>query len=130
MRHALRNLEGDELAGALAYEEWRASRPLPERTTYVYRAFEAFGPLLYIGITHDVDARMRQHRRSSPWFQLADHITVAQYRDRATAARVEANAIVRERPTDNGVIESRLVDPGFTFPQSTSYVVALHTGRY
>lgn len=39
----------------------------PDAPHYVYRAYDEFSLLLYIGCTTDVERRMAQHRADSPW---------------------------------------------------------------
>lgn len=69
----------------------------------LYRHFDEHGVLLYVGISHQPDERLRQHRLSSWWGQLGliDRVEVEWFPDRASAAAAECAAIERERPRCN-----------------------------
>lgn len=69
--------------------------------TWLYRLRNASGDLLYVGISVDWRRRLRQHRRSQPWWsQVADvHLELhPTWRD---ASWAEGDAIRQERPTYN-----------------------------
>lgn len=69
--------------------------------TYVYRAYDASGNLLYVGISDRLRGRLEQHRLSSPWFAHAVTVEWETYADRAVACCVEAELIQGLRPRFN-----------------------------
>lgn len=71
--------------------------------TALYRFFDAGGQLLYVGITHRLRTRWREHARdyATTWWPLVASNTVVWYSTRAEAARVETRAIKEERPQFN-----------------------------
>jgi predicted GIY-YIG superfamily endonuclease len=74
-------------------------------SAYVYRVLDEDGLLLYVGCSVDVDRRMGQHRKASPWFAYADQVAVEGPFPRAEALRRESDAIRSERPWFNGTPE-------------------------
>lgn len=77
-------------------------RMIDKRPTFVYQCSCAHGGLLYVGIAHDLAARIRQHR-SKPWWPHVDMVTAELYEDRAAARQVESHTIWHEHPTHNRV---------------------------
>jgi hypothetical protein len=69
--------------------------------TWLYRAFDEAGELLYVGITGNVSGRMRTHRRSSPWWDRCNYLELAVFKTRAEAAGAERRAIRNELPRFN-----------------------------
>lgn len=67
----------------------------------VYRCYDTSGRLLYVGYSADIAERLRQHRRSSPWFSGVDRITVKVFRTRVEASNAEMDAIRTEWPLHN-----------------------------
>lgn len=63
---------------------------------YVYRAFDSYGHLLYVGCTVNVKQRMSAHGSQSKWFRFAETIAVNDYPSRSEARKVEAHAIATE----------------------------------
>ena len=74
---------------------------LNDLATTVYRCFAADGRLLYIGMTADLDTRLKAHRNRSHWFGDVDRVTTEVHPDRPTAALAEFHAIEAERPENN-----------------------------
>lgn len=73
---------------------------------YVYRAFDANGRVIYVGCTHDFEARKRQHasgigRRAVRWDCSRP------YPDRKTALRVEGALIFFHQPPCNSSGKNR-----------------------
>lgn len=66
----------------------------------VYRAYDADGRLLYVGLTTKA-ARIDQHRVASEWFPLAARIDLQHFATWAEAAQAEAEAIDTEQPLAN-----------------------------
>lgn len=79
----------------------------------VYRAFDAADRLLYVGCTNDVEARMKSHAASSPWFVYMDRFTTEPFGSRAEAEAAEARAIGEEHPRWNLVGRSADHPDGF-----------------
>ena len=77
--------------------------PPPPRgvPTVLYRHWDAEGRLLYIGISHDAERRLREHRQCSPWAPQIAKVEMVEYRSRPEAARAERNAIRAENPIHN-----------------------------
>lgn len=71
------------------------------RDHYVYRAFDEFGLLLYIGCTKQPEMRWKQHVSASAWTQYAQRFTLAGPFTRKKALSIEAAAIEAEEPHFN-----------------------------
>lgn len=69
--------------------------------TAVYRAYNAEGRLLYVGMSRNSDLRMYQHGRGSYWHADMADVDIRWYPDRATARAAELDAIVTEWPLWN-----------------------------
>jgi predicted GIY-YIG superfamily endonuclease len=68
----------------------------------LYRCFNADRELLYIGITNDIDNRLRQHSRTAPWWKEFDSCSQDdRFEDRWTLERAERAAILAEEPLYN-----------------------------
>lgn len=67
----------------------------------VYRAYAPTGLLLYVGCTHDIEKRMKQHRSKSVWFDEMARYTTTEYLNFYDARAAEDDAIYRERPVFN-----------------------------
>lgn len=63
------------------------------RTHYVYRAYDAAGACLYVGMTNDVRRRRSQHRSMSAWHAAAVRCVVRGPYDLETARTVERELI-------------------------------------
>lgn len=68
---------------------------------YLYRCYDADGALLYVGMTYNPPARMRQHAKRAAWYPLADSFRLTVFPSREYAAEKEREAIIRERPRFN-----------------------------
>lgn len=68
--------------------------------TTLYRIYGEGKTLLYVGITDNYGARMRQHADKHWWAEVRS-IAVTEYATRATAAEAEVEAIVDESPKYN-----------------------------
>lgn len=71
---------------------------------HLYHLYDAAGQLLYVGMTGDVEARLRSHEGSKPWWAEVDHRWVVTYPSRAACAAAEALAIHLLRPPYNTVV--------------------------
>lgn len=78
-----------------------ASMALGSRPHALYRFFDRTDALLYVGITMDLGARLKSHRREKPWWLDIHHITVEHFATRAEALAAEAKAIRAEGPLHN-----------------------------
>lgn len=70
--------------------------------TWVYFACCSHGAFLYIGVAHDVNKRVRQHRKKKDWWaaEVSDMLAF-QYPTRQQALEVEAHYIKHYRPPYN-----------------------------
>lgn len=71
------------------------------RPHYVYRAFDGYGILLYVGCTLNPDGRLATHRSGSPWYRFAESIGVTGSYERREALHLERTAIDTEAPHFN-----------------------------
>lgn len=69
--------------------------------TALYRHYNKWGGLLYVGISLDVLARSRQHRNEAPWYRAIATIQIEYYPDRLSASLAEKIAIIAESPLHN-----------------------------
>lgn len=78
------------------------SKALRSRPTMLYRAYDAAGVLLYVGITKDVDQRLREHRMTTSWCrdEMA-RVEIEEYPNRDLAHWAEFHAITIEAPKHN-----------------------------
>jgi hypothetical protein len=70
------------------------------RRTCVYRAYDADGNLLYVGISMSLDGRLTKHRRAA-WWPEVEEITVQWFDGREAAKAAERAAIRDENPIYN-----------------------------
>lgn len=75
--------------------------PIDYEPTYLYRAYDGEGALLYIGITCKPDGRLANHKHKSSWFGDAKRMSWALHPDRPSALEAEREAIESEQPRDN-----------------------------
>lgn len=73
----------------------------PGTPTSVYRYFDEFGCLIYVGITNQGIGRNRQHNKSADWWPYVANQSVEHYDSRAEALAVEAESIVKFKPPFN-----------------------------
>lgn len=69
--------------------------------TFVYRLFDDEGVLLYVGVSQDVQRRLRQHAAVQPWWPQVHHYSTIKYQTRREAQRAEGSAIRDEKPQHN-----------------------------
>ncbi len=77
-----------------------AIETVPE-TTAVYRFFDSFGSLLYVGVTSNISTRLSQHDQAQPWWRLVASVKVEHHDNREAALDAERAAIHTERPRFN-----------------------------
>lgn len=78
------------------------SNPFPPGRSALYRLYDAADALLYVGISHVPEARLKEHAGDKLWWHhvARDEITWLDSRTEALAA--EAKAVTEERPLYNG----------------------------
>lgn len=69
--------------------------------TSLYRFFDVYGQLLYVGITERGAMRWSEHRKSKPWWTQVALIQVQHFTTRGSAASAELQAIRDEGPMYN-----------------------------
>jgi hypothetical protein len=75
--------------------------PHQEGQCSLYRHYDAFGRLLYIGISLSAVERLAQHKRESHWVRQIARIDITAYGSRSDARLAERRAIKRENPAHN-----------------------------
>lgn len=75
--------------------------PLWERVTFVYRFYDPAGALIYVGITDNVENRLKLHRKNRVRWRYIWHITVEEHPDRHAAFAAESWDIKHLRPVMN-----------------------------
>jgi len=76
----------------------------------VYYHWGADDRLLYVGVTNNMPSRLKAHRRSIWWDDVA-RITATDCGSRSEALRLELNTIIDERPPFNTSREAYRSDP-------------------
>lgn len=76
-------------------------REQPVLPAIVYRAFDAEGDLLYVGVTTKGPLRWEQHAATKPWWNSVARIDVAHYSTVRDALDAERFAIGSEHPRYN-----------------------------
>jgi prevent-host-death family protein len=75
--------------------------------TALYRLYDEADVLLYIGISHQPDARFEQHSKKKEWWPQVARREIQWFDDRPSAATAEAAAIRSEDPEHNGTYSPR-----------------------
>lgn len=70
-------------------------------TTSVYRAYDADGDLLYVGVTDNLANRLKSHEHHSRWYPLAATIEWESFDSRDYALEVERGLIYSLDPPHN-----------------------------
>lgn len=123
--------KGDEYGATRnAKYEPRPLAELEEREHVVYRFFNRWGHLLYVGITYDFTKRKWLHLRelqeggkAYDWYAEVDHsrTTIAEYENRSSAKAAETEAIKSELPLFNKEEQAtrwRILDHWFSLTSS------------
>jgi predicted GIY-YIG superfamily endonuclease len=79
------------------------AQDIAEAPHYVYRAFDSYGLLLYIGCSHNVEKRLVQHQYG-PWHRYAETVGTWGPFPFEVARHVEAEAIESESSYFNATI--------------------------
>ncbi|WP_256257106.1 GIY-YIG nuclease family protein [Streptomyces sp. MUSC 14] len=69
---------------------------LVDEHTALYRLYDGDGSLLYIGITHDPEARWVSHAATKPWWPAVETKSLEWHDTRGAAEAAEARAIATE----------------------------------
>lgn len=104
---------------------------MTERTHFIYRAFDEFGQLLYIGCTKDPSRRWTQHRAEggpSTWVQYARDFKMVGPFPKTDAFAREAAAIEAEQPAFNALSAHRR-SQGANYRRKAALLRALRTRR-
>lgn len=67
----------------------------------LYRHYNAYGELLYVGISKSIMDRMNGHEHYSHWFDEISYIKVEHFATRDLAKAEETKAIINENPLHN-----------------------------
>jgi predicted HTH domain antitoxin len=67
----------------------------------LYRHYDSFGELLYVGISLNALNRLSQHREVSAWFSDIVKVTIQSLPNRHEALEAETKAILEEQPKYN-----------------------------
>ena len=95
-----------------AKSEHRERGLTPQGRTALYRHRDTDGVLLYVGITHNPEMRLKMHRHSAaPWLQFSAECALEWHATREDALLAERAAIRTEKPLFNvahSVVDSAL----------------------
>jgi predicted GIY-YIG superfamily endonuclease len=78
-----------------------AQAELPTKPHALYRFYDRTDVLLYVGISLDLPARLRKHRREKTWWLEIANITIEPHDSRSDALAAETLAIETEKPLYN-----------------------------
>lgn len=67
----------------------------------VYRFYNEFGTLLYVGMSSDIIARLGAHKAMTEWFDHVTDIKIENFTSKNAALKAENNAIINEKPLFN-----------------------------
>jgi predicted GIY-YIG superfamily endonuclease len=67
----------------------------------LYRFYDVYGSLLYVGITRNLGSRWRSHNKDKPWWKDVVSASVEHFDSEDDAADAEYRAIRTERPVWN-----------------------------
>lgn len=74
------------------------------RKHFLYRQFDRYGRLLYVGVSISALARHMQHSTTSHWSNQIVRVEIERFRTAAAALAAETAAIIKERPRYNKMI--------------------------
>ena len=69
--------------------------------THLYRHFDKAGDLLYVGISINALARLKQHNEVSSWISSIARVDIERFSTRQAAIVAEREAILSEKPKFN-----------------------------
>jgi predicted GIY-YIG superfamily endonuclease len=93
----------------------RRKRPKADDPCSIYRFYNAWNTLLYVGIARDAVSRLLGHRGKS-WYGEIAHVRLIHCKSRKEALELEAYAIKHEKPLYN--IMGKSTDKKTTAPKS------------
>jgi uncharacterized protein len=76
---------------------------LPGQTACVYRHYDRYGNLLYVGVTNRGERRMKEHAKDKVWWSVVSHTRYEHYDNRQAALDREAHLIRAYSPPFNKV---------------------------
>ena len=82
---------------------------------YLYQAFDEGGSVLYVGISSQPQARIKEHKRKSPWSRVAVRFEIKCVGNRFDAMREERAAIEKHRPPFNLSLNPRYSRSGYKY---------------
>lgn len=107
----------------------RSQRRIAHLQHDVYKAFDGFGTLLYVGCSLDIFKRLQEHKHYAAWYPLATAIEVTRYPNRAAALAEEARTIAEDGPEFN-VTRERLRTVDLTDDVLDSFTLVPENGRW
>lgn len=96
-------IESHNIIGECTQWEYRECKICGRKPHSLYRMYDTYGILYYIGITMRQSHRMHEHQRAKWWWHLITDIKVEHFPDRETALKAEELAIRSEKPEYNVV---------------------------
>jgi hypothetical protein len=102
-----------------------ASTEVPQLPHALYRFYDRTDVLLYLGISINLPARLRQHRGDKDWWPNIDRIQVEYHPTRQAALDAEKAAIKAEKPVHNDVHNDMTLVPLSGTADTSSPAVAL-----
>lgn len=96
----------------------------------LYRHYDCFGELLYVGISTNIAARLANHRTYSVWFDRVTLIKIETYKNINELRAIEKQIIEHEKPTFN-VVHNRALKKTkktdcFNMQELAVYLKVLH----
>lgn len=73
----------------------------------LYRHFDEYGVLLYVGISINPLVRSESHKHLAPWFAAVRRIEIEVFPDMAEAREAERLAVQNEKPLHNKLLQLR-----------------------
>ncbi|MFF0166774.1 GntR family transcriptional regulator [Streptomyces prasinus] len=78
------------------------TNPYPLGKSALYRLYDSAGILLYVGISHYPDVRLKEHAGDKLWWHHVARHEISWLDSREEALAAEAKAMLEERPLYNG----------------------------
>jgi predicted GIY-YIG superfamily endonuclease len=90
--------------------------PARSRFFHIYRLFDAYDQLLYIGRAREVDERIASHRAvTAGWQSLIDHWSTEPFATASDAIRAQRKATIAERPLHADVTCDVVIRPAWVY---------------
>ena len=84
-------------------------------TQHLYRHFDEWDNLLYVGVSLSTIQRLSQHKSHSHWFNNISKITIENFPSREEVLKAERIAIQKEAPLHNIALKKRDFPEGVKF---------------